>query len=270
MSSKMNFIPFIDSYDYIRTEMDEDLQYRLGSRQIKTSLGRPLYYRMNIQLITTQECPYHCPFCLERQNPMTGHNDFAAQAESLRRVLEEHPSARLTITGGEPGLYPDHVANIVGIYRNNSDNIFCSINTSGFSTDLNGIAHINLSRNVFVKPNPDDFPNCTVQTVLGRPTLSYIKKYMKTNAKEFSFRFLSGLDKKDYPVDIWNDLQNDPEINIHTFRIGDFFVYATFDYDGKHARVTLGDMWQQQHNDYHDGYSNIIIHPDGHVATNWR
>ena len=93
---------------------------------------------------------------------------------------------------------------------------------------------------------------------------------MKMEASSFSFRFLSGLEKKDYPVGVWNDLQNDTEIDVHTFRIGDFFVYATFDYAGKHARVTLGDMWQQRHNDYGDGYSNIIIHPDGRITTNWK
>jgi MoaA/NifB/PqqE/SkfB family radical SAM enzyme len=201
---------------------------------------------------------------------MSGNNNFPAQIEALKRVLDEHSEARLTITGGEPGLYPNHIANVVETYHNNSKNIFCSINTSGFSTELNGLAHINLSCNNFVKPNPEDFPNCTVQTVMGQPTLDCIKEYMKINANGFSFRFLSGFEKKDYPVYIWNDLQNDSEINVHTFRIGDFFVYATFDYNGKHARITLGDMWQQRHNDYQDGYSNIIIHPDGRVATNWR
>lgn len=270
MSSKMNFIPFIRSYDDIRSEMNADLQYRLERRQEKTSLGRPLYYRINVQLITTQECPFHCPFCLERQHPMTGNNDFPAQIEALKRVLAEHPNARLTITGGEPGLYPGHIAEIVDTYRGHSNGVFCSINTSGFSTELNGLAHINLSCNEFVRPNPGDFPGCTVQTVIENPTLAFIKNYMKMDANAFSFRFLSGLERKDYPVDIWNDLQNDVEIDVHTFRIGDFFVYATFDYAGKHARVTLGDMWQQQHNDYLDGYSNIIIHPDGKIATNWR
>lgn len=270
MSSKMNSIPFISSYDEIRDEMNADLQYRLKSRQIKTSLGRPLYYRINVQLITTQECPFHCPFCLERQNPMTGNNNFAAQIEALKSVLNEHPEARLTITGGEPGLYPQHIANVVETYKANSGNVFCSINTSGFSTELNGLAHINLSRNDYVVPNPESFPNCTVQTIMEHPTLAFIKEYMTMNASSFSFRFLSGFEKKDYPVDVWNDLQNDPEIDVHTFRIGDFFAYATFDYAGKHARVTLGDMWQQRHNDYQDGYSNIIIHPDGRVATNWK
>lgn len=266
----MNNIPLINSYEDIRTEMKNDLLYRLENRNETTFFGRPLYYRINVQLITTEECPYHCPFCLERQNPMDGDNDFDAQIESLKWVLAEHPNARLSITGGEPGLYPEHIKRVVETYKNHSNNVFCSINTAGYNTELNGLAHINLSYNDFVHKNPEDFPKCTVQTVIENPSVEFIKKFMQRNADSFSFRFLSGLDKKDYPIDIWNKLQSDEEIEVHTFRIGDFFVYATFDYNGKHARLTLGDMWQQKHNDYQDGYSNIIIHPDGSVATNWK
>lgn len=270
MSSKLNYIPPIGSYEDIRAEMADDLQYRLVSRRHTTSLGRPLYYRINVQLITTQECPFNCTFCLERQNPMTGDNNFTAQIEALKRVLSEHPSARLSITGGEPGLYPEHIANVVKVYRDHSEGVFCSINTAGYNTGLNGLAHINLSRNEFVHVNPNQFPGCTVQTVMENPTLEFIKDYMNMDATGFSFRFLSSLEKQDYPVGIWNDLQNDNDITVRTFRIGDFFTYATFDYAGKHARVTLGDMWQQRQNDYQDGYSNVIIHPDGRVATNWQ
>lgn len=270
MSRKLNYIPHISSYDNIRSEMNDDLQYRLATRTTHTSLGVPLYYRINVQMIITQECPFHCPFCLERKNPMSGNNNFDAQIESLKKVLEEHPDARLTITGGEPGLYPEHVENVVKTYTGNSNNIFCSINTTGFNTDLNGMAHINLSRNDYVSSSPSKFPGCTVQTVMENLTITSIKEYMKIDVNNFSFRFLSCLEKKDYPIEIWNDLQDDVDINIHTFRIGDFFVYATFDYNGKHARVTLGDMWQQQHNEYGDGYSNIIIHPDGKIGTNWK
>ena len=270
MSSKLHEIPHFPSYNDIRNEMNNDLQYRLANRQARTSLGRPLYYRINVQLILTQECPYNCSFCLERKNPMQGNNDFAAQIEALKNVLLEHPNARLSITGGEPGLYPDHVADIVNTYKQYGNNVFCSINTAGYSKELNGLTHINLSYNDYVRKNPVDFPGCTVQTIIKNPTAEYIKNFMNMDADNFSFRFLSGLKKTDYPVDIWNDLQNDKEINVRTFRIGDFFVYATFDYMGKHARLTLGDMWQQQHNDYKDGYSNIIIHPDGTVRTNWK
>ena len=270
MSRKLDCIPFISSYEDIRTEMNNDLQYRLTSRTAKTSLGRPLYRRINIQLITTQECPYHCPFCLERQHPMAGVNNFPAQIEALKKVLDEHPDARLTITGGEPGIYPEHIENVVAAYKGNSSNVFCAINTAGYNTAINGLAHINLSHNDYVHQSPSKFPGCTVQTIADSPSVRFIKDFMQMNADSFSFRFMSSLDKKDYQVDVWNELQNDKEIDIGTFRIGDFFAYATFDYAGKHARVTLGDMWQQQHNDYRDGYSNIIIHPDGRVATNWR
>lgn len=270
MSSKLDHIPFLRSYEDIRAEMKDDLEYRLTNRTARTTLGRPLYYRINVQVITTQECPYHCPFCVERKNPMSGRNDFPAQIEALKCVLAEHPDARLTVTGGEPGLYPEHIADIARTYESHSNGIFCSINTSGCSTELNGLGHINLSRNDFVHEDPAKFPGCTVQTVMEEPSLAFIKEYMKMDAGSFSFRFLSDFVKKEYPVDVWNDLQRDSEIDVHTFRIGDFFVYATFDYAGKHARATLGDMWQQQQNDYQDGYSNIIIHPDGIVTTNWK
>ena len=271
MSSKLNFIPDINSYEDIRKEMNDDLNYRLTNRHKKTSLGRPLYYRINVQIIITQECPFECPFCIERKNPMTGYNNFKGQITSLKEVLKENPSARLTITGGEPALYPNHIREIVDTYKNYSDNVFCSINTSGYSTEINGLAHINLSNNEYVHQNPELFPNCTLQTIVANPTLKYIKKYMNDNkANSFSFRFMSDLEKKDYPILIWNELKNDKEIIINTFRIGDFFVYTTFNYNGKHARITLGDMWQQKNNDYKDGYSNIIIHPDGKIGINWN
>lgn len=84
MTRKFDFIPFIPNYEWIREQMKADLEYRLKNRLYKTSLGRPLYERINIQLITTQECPYNCPFCLERQNPMEGNQDFKKQIESLK------------------------------------------------------------------------------------------------------------------------------------------------------------------------------------------
>lgn len=72
MSRKLNFIPTIKDYDHIRGLMAEDLRYRLAERHHRTDWGRPLYYRINVQLIMTQECPFTCPFCLERKNPMKG------------------------------------------------------------------------------------------------------------------------------------------------------------------------------------------------------
>lgn len=274
MSRKLNFIPHIHDYEQIRRMMQEDLDYRLADRTLTTSLGRPLYYRINVQLIMTHECPFHCPFCLERQNPMEGKQDFPAQLKALAVVLKEHPQARLTVTGGEPGLYPEHVKAIESLYNSISDNVFMCVNTTGIEPNITTNAHINLSSNKYVQPDPTQFPDSTLQTVLAddEMTIENIKNFISSNpsVKNFSFRFLSSLEKHDYSVDIWNDLQNNNDFHIHTFRVGDFFVYATFDYKNTHCRVTLGDMYQQKHNVYQDGYSNIIIHPDGTIKTNWR
>lgn len=273
MSRKLNIIPTIPDYSWVRNQMQEDLKYRLETRTERTSLGRPLYYRINTQIIVTQECPFHCPFCLERKNPMEGIFEPEAQIEALKKVLKEHPSARLSITGGEPGLYPEHIRQLVDVYKENSGQVFVSINTSGYNAALAGMAHINLSVNDYVRPDPSRFPGCTVQTVMKDGTrLKDIKAYMEKmpEVSSFSFRYLSGLEKKDYDVTLFNEMRLDPEIQVGTFRVGDFFVYVTFDWNGRHARITLGDMYQQTHNDYQDGYSNVIIHPDGHIGVNWK
>lgn len=116
MSRKLHEIPDIPDYNWIRRQMVEDLSYRLQNRQRKTSLGCPLYERINVQVILTQECPYHCPFCIERQNPMNGHMNFTAQIKALEQVLMEHPNARLSITGGEPGLSCYHIPSVEGTF----------------------------------------------------------------------------------------------------------------------------------------------------------
>ena len=273
MSRKLTFIPPIPDYDYIREQMKADLEFRLLNRTRKTSLGRPLYERINVQVIMTHECPYNCPFCIERKNPMKGQYDADAQEKSLKSVLIEHPNARLTITGGEPSLYIEQVFRLSNVYASMSNNVFVAVNTAGYQKIPDGIAHINLSVNDYVHPDVEKFKGCTYQTVLteDQMNLKNIKRIMSSNpaAGSFSFRFLCDLNKDSYDVSIWNALQNDPEITVKTFRIGDFFVYCTFDWNGIHVRVTLGDMCQQQKNDYQDGYSNIIIHPDGRIGLNW-
>lgn len=103
MSSKLHKIPHFNTYDDIRAEMQNDLQYRLANRTDETSLGRPLYYRINVQLILTQECPYNCPFCLERKNPMQGDNNFKAQIESLKTYCRSIPTQGLQLQAESRG-----------------------------------------------------------------------------------------------------------------------------------------------------------------------
>lgn len=275
MSEKMNFIPFIKGYDYIKKEMYKDLQYRLNCRQEKTFLGRPLYFNINVQMVITKKCNYNCPFCIEQKNNIgTNKENFEQQLISLKKVLNEHKNARLTITGGEPSLFINHCKNIVDIYNKYSNGKFININTTGFDEKIADLGNINLSVNEYIPNKLDKFPNATYQTVLEDDKMNVvnIKEIMDNiNNKNFSFRFISEYDyAKDYNIAIFNELANDKEFKINTFRIGDFFVYATFNYKEKHGRITLGDMYIQKINDYKDGYSNIIIHPNGSINVNWR
>ena len=275
MSSKLKFIPDFDNYDWIRNQMKEDLSYRLANRTNKTSFGRPLYERINCQIIMTHECPYHCPFCLERKHPMKGSNNFDEQIKSLEKIIKEHPNLRLTITGGEPSLYIDHVKKLVDIYNKNSNGVFCSINTTGYNPEIYDVdATINLSVNDYVKPDTTLCERACYQTVIedDKMNIANIKKIMdESNLKLFSFRSLCDIaEKHDYNVQIFNEIKADPEFQVGTFRVGDFFTYLTFNYKENHGRITIGDMYQQMSNNYQDGYSNIIIHPDGRIGTNWR
>lgn len=276
MSDKLNYIPFIPNYEYIQNEMEKDLEYRLNFRKRKTKFGRPLYKNISVQIITTHKCPYNCPFCIEKINPIGDSNDNKSkQLMSLIKILQEHKDIRLTITGGEPGLFPIHIRNISNIYKKYSNNVFISINTTGINLYIQQFGHINLSVNKYLqKPNLLIFKNCTYQTVLSddEMNLENIKNIMdnEKNTNKFSFRFISDIKPKQYNINIFNELQNNSDIKINTFRIGDFFIYCTFDYKNNHGRITLGDMYQQKKNNYKDGYSNIIIHPDGNIGLNWR
>lgn len=279
MSRKLDFVPKLNSYKDVLDEMDNDFNYRMDSRLEETFLGRPLYERINLQIVMTQECPYKCPFCLERKHPMKGHNDFEAQLKSLKKVLLAHPNARLTLTGGEPSLYINHVKDIYNTYKQLSNNVFMSINTTLYDKDILSVGEgdiiFNISVNDYVKPDLSLFNDkCCYQTILDNEhmTVSNIKKIMDEHIdiNNYSFRFLTELGKSDYSIDIFNDIQNDEDFKVKTFRIGDFFVYLTFEYKGNRGRITLGDMNVQMNRDYKYGYSNIIIHPDGHISTNWK
>lgn len=279
MSRKLSCIPNkFNNYSAVLEEMENDFQYRFSDRQRLTSFGRPLYERINLQMVITQACPFNCSFCLERQNPQGAVNNFNEQIKSLKKILIEHPNARLSITGGEPMLYPEHVRKIISIAKSTAT--FISLNTTGklsIPKDIQEQCHLNISDNSEVHSDLSLFENnknVTIQTIFSSEdmTLENIKKYMNnhSNHKNFSFRYLTTIGENNYNVNILNEIRNDSEIILHTFRIGDFFMYVTAMYNKQHFRITLGDMTLQQNREYKNTYSNLIINAEGEIQKNWN
>lgn len=279
MSRKLSCIPNkFNNYSAVLEEMENDFQYRFSDRKRLTSFGRPLYERINLQMVITQACPFNCSFCIERQNPQGAVNNFNEQIKSLKKILIEHPNARLSITGGEPMLYPEHVRKIISIAKSTAT--FISLNTTGklpIPKDIQEQCHLNISDNSEVHSDLSLFENnknVTIQTIFSSEdmTLKNIKKYMNnhSNHKNFSFRYLTTIGENNYNVNILNEIRNDSEITLHTFRIGDFFMYVTAMYNKQHFRITLGDMTLQQNREYKNTYSNLIINAEGEIQKNWN
>ena len=279
MSRKLSCIPNkFNNYNAVLDEMENDFQYRFTNRQRSTSFGRPLYERINLQMVITQACPFKCSFCLERQNPQGAVNNFNEQIKSLKKILAEHPNARVSITGGEPLLYPEHIKNIISLVKDTAT--FVSLNTTGklpIPQDIKEQCHLNISDNSEIHSDLSPFENnenVTVQTIFSSEnmTLKNIKNYMDMhpNHKNFSFRYLTTIGENDYNINILNEIRNNSEIDLHTFRIGDFFMYVTAMYKNQHFRITLGDMTLQQNREYKNTYSNLIINAEGEIQKNWN
>lgn len=272
MTRKLDFIPDFESYEDVRKLMDEDFEYRFEDRKRETALGRPLYERINVQAVITQACPFKCSFCLERVNPQGAKNAFKKQLEALSRILEEHPNLRLTITGGEPGLYPKHVKKLVEMAKPTAE--FISVNSTGYRDGVRDVGcAVNISDNAEVHPELDSWKDACIQTIFSNPmmTLDNVKSYMDNHPEhtQFSFRYLTDINISEYNIDILKEMKEDPDIKVGTFRVGDFFMYCTANYNGAHFRITLGDMKIQQDREYKGTYSNIIITPEGEIKLNW-
>jgi len=276
MTRKLDFIPNYKTYKDVKKDMDEDFKYRYLSRNRTTIFGRPLYERINVQMVITQACPFKCSFCLERQYPQGADKfqNFEQQLKSLDLILKEHPNARITITGGEPGLYPKHVKAICDKAK---DVTFVSVNTTGCNEKLKKIGcHINISHNSEVQLDLslwENLDNVTLQTIFSNKdmTIENMLNYMDDhpNYKNFSFRYLTDINISEYNISIFDEIKNNKNIELKTFRVGDFFVYLIGNYNGKHFRITLGDMKKQIDRHYDGTYSNIIVLPNGNIQTNW-
>ena len=240
-----------------------------------------IYKHINVQMVISKLCNYRCPFCIERDNDQN-----LALERYMWDVLEQVLSCyddhgikpSVSITGGEPTLFPDDLQRVWHTIRAWGAEKRTNINTNGSELgvlrELKGI-RINLSRHHYCESKAREIfhttndlaytmpANTSMQCVLRRDyigSLPEIKKYIEFfslfGVEGFFFRGLSALDpEKNYGIEgmftaaqkvdffaILNEVANDPDFLFVQQKIGDHYVYEIYLYKGKPVRFTYSNF----------------------------
>jgi hypothetical protein len=245
-----------------------------------------IYRRLNVQLLVTKKCPFSCPFCVERLNPVGDENrDEIKQCQTLDSLfcalLYAGLFPTLSITGGEPLLYPDHLSFL--FYRLNAINTTYNLNTSGapYHDCLQNARRINLSvHNYFGVErgqywNLPHFRNATIQTVLQDNNfdnfIAFINSFDHTR---FSLRFPT--DAEGSRNLCWKPLLDrvvaDPRFRFIQQKIGDYYWYEEYKYGEKTLRFSFSSLRQlAKYKQAGDGNNvrAVVIMPDGTIQFDW-
>lgn len=259
-----------------------------------------LYRRLNVQLVVTNKCPYNCPFCIEKINPTNGiKENFSAdlQLKNLKELLlimkEAGLEPTVSITGGEPTLYLEHIINISKML--NELGIAYNLNTSGFcnnpiiSKNFNRInlsvhsANINENSKIFQKDRDEYwkneiFENCTIQRVINDSNFDDLIKFLDSfSQRRFSIRFVSRAEGE--PSFDWKPLfdkiNQDARFSFVQQKIGDYYFFEEYKYkDSKFIRFSFSDIEQLKY--YKDNLEKdknfvraAIVLADGSVKFDW-
>jgi organic radical activating enzyme len=294
----------------------EELDWHRSHNQYPVTLfGRPLvniYRNINVQVLVTRACNFICGFCIENDGvlPRLKEHD---PSDTLDALLQQYSDQGITpcvsITGGEPTLFPARLRRILEVCRRHSISRTV-VNTNGTNLksveDIPGFS-INLSRHhhepekikeIFGKPAPDVLlPERTVaQCVLLKnfiDSLPAMKAYMDSFIDKgfvgFSFRGLTQLDpEKQYIsqesysqkhfVDIFeimNQAAQDPDFTFVKQVLADHYIYEILKYRGRVVRLTYSNFdWlrkvETEERSRGEWFSRVsIVHPDGKVYAGW-
>lgn len=259
-----------------------------------------LYRRLNVQLVVTNACPYDCSFCIEKINPANSKKEnFNAdlQLKNLKELLLIMKKAGLeptvSITGGEPTLYLDHIINIAKML--DDIGVMYNLNTSGYSKNsiiYNKFKRINLSvhsadvdknSRVFCKNRGEYWKNeiykdATIQRVILNGDYEELIAFLNSfDQKRFSIRFVAR-SKNEKSFDwkpLFDKIKEDPDFKFIQQKIGDYYFFEEYKYkNNKTIRFSFADMEQlKYYKDKMDKEQNFvraaIVLADGTVKFDW-
>jgi|HubBroStandDraft_4_1064222.scaffolds.fasta_scaffold00021_98 organic radical activating enzyme len=264
---------------------NEELNYYREYNQFPVTLfGKPIiniYKNINVQAVVTRRCNYRCGFCIENddllENTVKEIPSSELLGEVLRQYAEQGVKPHVSITGGEPTLFPGRLRDIIAVCNSHGVKRL-NINTNGTKlaaiADLNGFL-VNLSRHHYQRSKIEeifehtceDVPLLPKKTVMQCVLLAgyvdnlhvvkqYMSHYISQGAVGFSFRGLSALDSfKEYSretswtaaheVDVFafaNAVAADPEFEFVQQKIGDHYWFEIYKYKGFPMRVTYSNF----------------------------
>lgn len=242
-----------------------------------------IYRHINIQVVLSKTCQFKCPFCIERDQitPVINESSFSILNLVLERYYDRGMSPRISITGGEPTLFPRRLREAIQTCKRWAiHDSRININTNGgnpkvLEESMFKNIRVNLSRHhycetkvaeIFGRKSPIKYPidsNTTLQCVLMKgyiDSVAEMKRYMDfyigMGARTFSFRGMSTLDADKryeqevnftnaHSVDFFsivNEMFADRDIDFFEQKIGDHYYYEYFAYKGKMIRMTYSNF----------------------------
>lgn len=263
-----------------------------------------LYRRLNIQVLVTKRCPFSCPFCVERMNPVGGiaKENCMRQVEVLKDVISAVGKAGLnptvSFTGGEPMLNPAHVNEMMHLLEEN--HVMYNVNTSGCLMNascyptLMAASRINLSVHesdpikngaIFGRAAEEYWNNpifaankTTIQKVITtKPDLSSICQFIQAfPQKRFSLRFptedenVSSIEWRELFLELQKECHGD--IKFIQQKIGDYYWYEEWMIGDKLVHFSFSSLKQLHRNKLNERETIIralIIEPDGTIKYDW-
>ena len=263
-------------------------------------------WKHHVHLKCTNRCDANCNFCIERPSWKDKENPdlFLASAKELLRQLHEQKMLyTVSLTGGEPTLFP--LLNETIAVANSYPLKLFSMNSNGRFLDrlernsFDGWVNISkhgihdgcvMNRDWEVTPGyissiREEQPNmkvrfqCVLGTEHGLESISDIKQFMDTYSEsvdDFSFRSLIIEDAEGEVPKLFKDFRKWLFDNGWCIEqtIQDYYVYEVFNPPRmKPITISWANMGLlQRYNESHDDnfLEEIIVHPDGMVSGSWN
>ena len=290
----------LDTISYFEmNEFNYYSKYNIRNFVFNNKVFSSLYRRLNVQLVVTNKCPYNCPFCIEKINPSNKKiENFnpVNQLKNLKELLLILKCAGLeptvSITGGEPTLYLNHIINVAKLLDELGINY--NLNTSGFCNDmrlLEYFSRINLSvhsNNDLINSsifgvnrgdyyNYEIYKNATIQRVIVNNDFDNLLNFINSfSQKRISLRIISRAEDEpsfDFKP-LFDRINEDSRFIFLQQKIGDYYFFEEYKFGDKLLRFSFSDLEQLKY--YKDNYEfdanfvrAAIVLADGSVKFDW-